>query len=89
MTDKQKHEIIEAIAYSRLVSNTFSPAECILLHQWRNGRYALGLKLIEKYKSVRIKIDASKWHKPELKYVEGGDLFQQCPVRLTWKKVEK
>lgn len=87
MNGTYSHEIIEAIAYSRLVNNMFSVGECIVLHQWHNGFLTPSKELMNKYKTVRGLIEKTKWEKPEMKYMEGGDLYKQCPYLLTWKKI--
>lgn len=87
MTDNEKHAIIDAIAFSRLVSKSFTTADCIVLHQWRNGFLKPKPKLLNKFKAVEKTIQQSKWERPELKYTEGGDLYQFCPKNLIWKKV--
>lgn len=87
MTVNQKWDVIDAIAYSRLVSRTFTIGECIVLHQWHNGHTTPSVELMNKYKAVRDAINEQKWTKPNIKIVEGGDLFQECPDNLTWSKV--
>ncbi|HCY83159.1 MAG TPA: hypothetical protein DHV22_16930 [Xanthomarina gelatinilytica] len=87
MNTTYSFEVIEAIAYSRLENQTFTVGECIVLHQWHNGFSTPGIDLMNKYKTVRKQIEKTKWVKPEMKYMEGGDLYKQCPYLLTWKKI--
>lgn len=89
MSNIEKHLIIEAIAYSRLVNNAFTTMECIMLHQWQNDKMPINTILKDKYNKQRKIIDHFKWSKPLLKYTDSRELFYECPEHLTWKKVNR
>lgn len=87
MSDSDRQEVINAIAYSRLESQTFTVAECILLHQWHNGHQSILPMLKIKYNNVQQLIKDANWIKPDVKYVDGGELFVEDPVSGKLKKV--
>lgn len=86
MTDHQ-HDVIAAIAYSRLVSQTFTVAECIYLHQWAHQQNPISLELKNKFKHINYKIKDIGWQKPPLKIKEDRNLYMMDFQSGNWVKV--
>jgi hypothetical protein len=78
----------EAIAYSRLVSHTFTTAECILLHQHANLGKGISIELMQKLKNVCYQITNTKWQKPKLKYTDGRVLMVMDYEAGDWVKID-
>lgn len=87
MINKLSNEVINAIAYSRLVSQTFTVAECILLHQWHNGHQMIKPTLKSKYNAVLNEIQKNNWVKPRVAYVDGGELYKGYPGTKNYIKI--
>lgn len=82
-----KFTVVTALAYSKLVSNTFSVGECICLHQWKNLGVKPSVILKTKFNEVVKQINAQNWERPVLHYDESMQLYYQCPETSNWIKV--
>lgn len=86
MTAEQKENIIKAIAYSRLVQQTFSPEQCIALQQWIGRGIRPCFNLRQKLDALSIQI--TKWERPKLRYNESRELLIWNPETELWTKID-
>tara|TARA_R100001460_G_scaffold46466_4_gene84067 strand:- start:1005 stop:1274 length:270 start_codon:yes stop_codon:yes gene_type:complete len=62
------HSLLDAICYSRHFSGNLTTEECILIHQYINGRLKLSERLWEKINKVMDEIEDHHWSRPSLQY---------------------
>ncbi|WP_372937995.1 hypothetical protein [Seonamhaeicola sp.] len=82
-------EIIEVLAYSRLIAKKLNSGECIALHQWANLGIVPAPQVQIKFKQLLNEIKQLKWQRPLVKYDENLYLSYYCSKTATWIKLEE